>query len=333
MSQEQTQTSTSKKYRIQTAQDLAGQIKFTRYYTQTLRENYQAEPKNEQFVSAVNLCGALLTGEPNILGIKRIIELFGEELAVACALAAHQRYQAGQTSSQAENGSKIEHTLGGTFFYLMHKWHDKLVEPVSQVQSMAVELPQVRLSPQTSLPWPQLKIPYLYPNSPDWVSPELADQEPEQLAEYNKLREELGELTGRVFSELVTATLADYSPVSASLVDTFAVPVSASPVTYQPTSNKVLPVERSTPPTPSPVTSFHAQNPAAPAGSQSSLQPEAGQPETANLPVANIELTEPAAEKAEATTPPAFLQALANIYGETAVYGSGINKKSRPKSR
>lgn len=275
MSQEQ--VGTPKKYRIQTLEDLAGQIKFTRYYTQTLGEEYQAEPKSWQFVAAVNVCSALLAGELNILGIQRIIELFGEEIAIACAHAARERYLTGQTSSLAENGTKVEHTLGGTFFYLLHKWHDRELLKIAQLPKAPGA--QSQLTSQASFPWPQLKIPYLYPNSAGWINPELASQKPEQVAEYNKLREELSELTTQIFCELAKASPADYEPPTASLVATFAVP--ASPLTSEKTSTKVQPVPR-----PNRTASLHSQKPpVTQADTDSSLQAGLVEAEITTLPI------------------------------------------------
>jgi hypothetical protein len=116
---------------IFTVSDLRAQSAFLRWYITSLRQHWQTDADG-QFGRTLALCGGLLDGEPNVLGVARLVELFGEDVVREQALKAVQLSGQGQAAVREQTG-RAERTIGGILFYLLRQ-HYRQVQPSQPAQ-------------------------------------------------------------------------------------------------------------------------------------------------------------------------------------------------------
>jgi hypothetical protein len=110
--------------RTYTINDLRAQSAFLRWYVTSLRQHWQTDADG-QFGRTLALCGGLLDGEPNVLGVARLVELFGEDVVREQALKAVQLSGQGQAAVLEQTG-RAERTTGGILFYLVRQHYCQL---------------------------------------------------------------------------------------------------------------------------------------------------------------------------------------------------------------
>jgi hypothetical protein len=117
--------------RVFNINDLRAQAAFLRWYITSLRQHWQADADG-QFGRTLALCGGLLDGEPNVLGVVRLVELFGEDVVREQALKAVQLSGQGQAAVLEQTG-RAERTTGGILFYLVRQ-HYRQLQPSQHKQ-------------------------------------------------------------------------------------------------------------------------------------------------------------------------------------------------------
>jgi hypothetical protein len=150
---------------IQTVEELRVQAGFLRWYTKTIREFWQTDATGE-FGRVLKLCAGLLDGEPNVLGIHRLVELFGWEAVEAAAVEA-SRIAAQGTAVIFELTGR-ERTTGGILFYLLRQRYEQKeltlkpeVEANEGEAAANSETPVISSMTISKPDWTGLKIPYL----------------------------------------------------------------------------------------------------------------------------------------------------------------------------
>jgi hypothetical protein len=124
--------------RVFTINDLRAQSAFLRWYMTSLRQHWQTDADG-QFGRTLALCGGLAGGEPNVLGVARLVELFGEDVVREQALKAVQL--SGQVQAAVlEQTGRAERTIGGILFYLVRQHYCQLQpsQPAQQPPSLQV---------------------------------------------------------------------------------------------------------------------------------------------------------------------------------------------------
>jgi hypothetical protein len=124
--------------RTYTINDLRAQSAFLRWYVTSLRQHWQTDADG-QFGRTLALCGGLLDGEPNVLGVARLVELFGEDIVREQALKAAQLSGQGQAAVLQQTG-RAERTTGGILFYLVRQ-HYRQLQHSQSAQQQELSLP------------------------------------------------------------------------------------------------------------------------------------------------------------------------------------------------
>jgi PHAX RNA-binding domain len=158
---------------FQTIEEVRVQASFLRWYIKRVRELWQTDATGD-FGRVLKLCVGLLDGEPNVLGIYRLVELFGLETVEAAAVEASRISAHGVAKSVELTGR--ERTTGGILFYLVRQRYEQEQEQEQEELALKPEAevnegetaahsqtPVINSSPTTaSKPhWTGLKIPYL----------------------------------------------------------------------------------------------------------------------------------------------------------------------------